>query len=109
MDMQCPDCTGTGTVMTRDSDISGCEEWGSCRRCKGSGKVDRDTAPETLMRKVNEMERRLTDRKMANGDMILGILDEADKNREMFEATAEDRGIRLNQLIAAAIAQAVSP
>ncbi len=94
--------------MTRDTGVCGTEEYGTCRRCGGTGKVDEDTAPETLARKVGEMESRLAAAKAANGDMILGILDKADEDREKFEAEARHRGVRLNQLIAAAIAQAIS-
>lgn len=57
--MECPPCRGSGTVMTRDTGVCGTEEYGTCRRCNGTGKVDRDTAPETLARKVRELESRV--------------------------------------------------
>lgn len=106
--MKCPDCKGRGDMMTRDTGVCGTEEYSPCGRCKGSGEVPEDTAPESLMRRINEMETRLSDRKMADGDMILALLDEVDKDRARFEVEASERGIRLNQLIAAAIAQAIS-
>lgn len=103
--MECPNCWGHGDAT---DDPAKYGTYGTCKQCFGSGKVVDPELVESLMQRVDEMETRLAEtNKMADGAMILGILDEADKNREKFEATARKDGMTFNQIIAAAITQAI--
>ena len=36
---ECNDCRGSGFVMVRDTGVCGTEEYGTCRVCRGTGKV----------------------------------------------------------------------